>query len=87
MNKIHYNLYPAVKRGRQSFPNYVGGNSRSGSVKNKYMLKRNSCSIHYNLSPAVKRRRQSLPNYVGGNSGSGSVKNKYMLKRNSCSVA
>ncbi|XP_046664536.1 GTP-binding protein Di-Ras1-like [Homalodisca vitripennis] len=43
--KIHYNLSPAVKRRRQSLPNYVGGNSGSGSVKNKYMLKRNSCSV------------------------------------------
>ncbi|XP_054276189.1 GTP-binding protein Rhes-like [Macrosteles quadrilineatus] len=42
--KIHYNLSPAVKRRRQSLPNYVGNNG-SNSAKSKYMLKRNSCSV------------------------------------------
>ncbi|PSN33182.1 hypothetical protein C0J52_27391 [Blattella germanica] len=40
--KVRYNLSPAVRRRRQSLPNYVTG---SGSAKNKHMLKRNSCTV------------------------------------------
>ncbi|KAL0272181.1 UNVERIFIED_CONTAM: hypothetical protein PYX00_005258 [Menopon gallinae] len=39
--KIRYNLSPAVRRRRQSLPNYVTGNSS----KSKPILKRNSCSV------------------------------------------
>ena len=40
--KVRYNLSPAVRRRRQSLPNYVTG---SGSTRNKHMLKRNSCTV------------------------------------------
>nr|CAD7257787.1 unnamed protein product [Timema shepardi] len=40
--KVRYNLSPAVRRRRQSLPNYVTG---SGSAKSKHMLKRNSCTV------------------------------------------
>jgi len=40
--KVRYNLSPAVRRRRQSLPNYVSG---SGSNKSKRMLKRNSCTV------------------------------------------
>lgn len=40
--KVHYNLSPAVRRRRQSLPNYI---SESGATKNKHMLKRNSCTV------------------------------------------
>ncbi|KAK6625025.1 hypothetical protein RUM43_005316 [Polyplax serrata] len=39
--KIRYNLSPAVRRRRQSLPNYMSG----GSAKSKHMLKRNSCTV------------------------------------------
>lgn len=40
--KVSYNLSPAVRRRRQSLPNYVTG---SGSTKSKHVLKRNSCTV------------------------------------------
>jgi GTPase SAR1 family protein len=40
--KVRYNLSPAVRRRRQSLPNYITGN---GATKNKHMLKRNSCTV------------------------------------------
>lgn len=39
--KIRYKLSPAVRRRRQSLPNY----SSNGSAKSKHMLKRNSCTV------------------------------------------
>ncbi|XP_018904934.2 GTP-binding protein Rhes [Bemisia tabaci] len=42
--KIQYNLSPAVRRRRQSLPNYVGTGG-SKSAKSRYMLKRNSCTV------------------------------------------
>jgi len=40
--KVRYNLSPAVRRRRQSLPNYITGN---GHNKGKHMLKRNSCTL------------------------------------------
>lgn len=36
-----YNLSPAVRRRRQSLPNYMS----TATTKSKHMLKRNSCSV------------------------------------------
>ncbi|XP_034240824.1 GTP-binding protein Di-Ras2-like [Thrips palmi] len=46
VSKVRYNLSPAVRRRRQSLPNYVGGGgSSSAAAKAKHMLKRNSCAV------------------------------------------
>ncbi|KAK7870932.1 hypothetical protein R5R35_012154 [Gryllus longicercus] len=42
--KVRYNLSPAVRRRRQSLPNYVGGGG-GGGARSKHMLKRNSCTV------------------------------------------
>lgn len=44
--QVRYNLSPAVRRRRQSLPNYVGsGGGSSAAAKAKHMLKRNSCAV------------------------------------------
>ena len=49
VSKVRYNLSPAVRRRRQSLPNYVGGGGGSGgggaAAKAKHMLKRHSCTV------------------------------------------
>ncbi|KAJ1532026.1 hypothetical protein ONE63_000660 [Megalurothrips usitatus] len=45
VSKVRYNLSPAVRRRRQSLPNYVGSASSSAAAKAKHMLKRNSCAV------------------------------------------
>uniref|UniRef100_A0A8D8YWM1 GTP-binding protein Rhes n=2 Tax=Cacopsylla melanoneura TaxID=428564 RepID=A0A8D8YWM1_9HEMI len=42
--KVQYNLSPAVRRRRQSLPNYIGTTS-SASTKGRHILKRNSCAV------------------------------------------
>ena len=44
VSKVRYNLSPAVRRRRQSLPNYVGSSS-SAAARAKHMLKRNSCTV------------------------------------------